>query len=215
MIQQHNNQGLNRRSLFKLASAAGLGSGVLGAVAATPATAAGSGLVHPGMLHSQADLDRMADKVKAGAQPYLAGWNKLVANPHAQSTWKANPLPVVYRGDGYPQNYSTLYNDVHAAYQNALRWHISGDKTHGDTARDILNAWSATLTKIDGIGDRFLAAGIYGYQFANAAELMRNYPGFDLERLKTMLLRVFYPMNDDFLTHHNGALANSYWAKRS
>ncbi|MEU5101993.1 alginate lyase family protein [Streptomyces sp. NPDC021354] len=135
-----------------------------------------------------------------------------MANPHSQSTRKANPQAVVYRGEGSPENSGTLYNDIHAAYQNALRWHISGRKAHGDTARDILNAWSATLTKVDGSADRFLAAGIYGYQFANAAELMRGYPGFDLARFKTMLLRVFYPLNDSFLRNHNDALATNYWA---
>ena len=28
--------------------------------------------------------------------------------------------------------------------------------------------------------DRFIAAGIYGCQWCNAAEIMRDYPGFDL-----------------------------------
>ncbi|MFJ9709452.1 alginate lyase family protein [Streptomyces sp. NPDC101234] len=105
-----------------------------------------------------------------------------------------------------------MYNDIHAAYQNALRWRISGQKAHGDAARDILNAWSATLTKVDGNADRFIAAGVYCYQFANAAELMRGYPGFGLERFKTMMLRVFYPMCDGFLRKHNDALVTNYWA---
>ncbi|MGW0578630.1 hypothetical protein ACWD25_22295 [Streptomyces sp. NPDC002920] len=179
MIQHHSNQDMNRRDLFKVTGAAGLGIGAvaLSATVATPAIAAGTGFAHPGLLHSQADLDRMAAKVKTGAQPYLAGWHKLLANPHSQDTWKPNPLAVVYRGQTqHPQNYSTLYNDIHAAYQNALRWHISGRTTHADTARDILNAWSTTLTNIDGSAGRFIAAGI-------------------LERLKTMLLNVIYPMN--------------------
>ncbi|MFK0112691.1 alginate lyase family protein [Streptomyces sp. NPDC091217] len=212
MSQHHSNQRVNRRDLFKLAGAAGIGTLALGASVATPAAAAGNGLAHPGMLHGQADLERMAAKVRAGAQPYLAGWNRLVANSHSQSGWKASPPAVVYRGEGYSENYGTLYNDIHAAYQNALRWRISGQQAHGDTARDILNAWSATLTKVDGNADRFIAAGVYGYQFANAAELMRGYPGFDLERFKTMMLRVFYPMCDSFLRKHNDALVTNYWA---
>jgi hypothetical protein len=83
---------------------------------------------------------------------------------------------------------------------------------HGDKARDILNAWSATLTTVTGNADRFLAAGIYGYQFANAAELMRGYSGFDLERFKTMMLNVFYPLNNQFLNSHNDACITNYWA---
>jgi hypothetical protein len=67
-----------------------------------------------------------------------------------------------------------MYNDIHVAYQNALRWKITGDAAHGNTARDVLNTCSSTLTALDGDSDRFLASGIYGYQFANAAELMRG-----------------------------------------
>jgi hypothetical protein len=167
--------------------------------------------VHPGLLHTQADFDRMAAKVRANAQPWKAGWDKLVANPHSQSTWKARPTATVIRG-GTGQNYPTLYNDIHAAYQNALRWKITGSTVNGNAARDILNAWSGTLKTLAGNADRFLAAGIYGYQFANAAELMRGYDGFDLDRFKTMMLNVFYPLNDQFLTKHNDACITNYWA---
>jgi len=170
-----------------------------------------SGFAHPGLLHTQADFDRMAASVKAGAQPVKAGWDRLVANRHSQSTWTARPSAMVVRG-GAGQNYPTMYNDIHAAYQNALRWKITGDAAHGNTARDILNLWSSTLTALNGNSDRFLASGIYGYQFANAAELMRGYPGFDLARFQHMMLTVFYPMNDSFLTKHNDACITNYWA---
>jgi hypothetical protein len=163
------------------------------------------------LLHTQADFDRMAARVRAGTQPWQAGWNRLVANAHSQSTWKPRATATIVRG-GTGQNYAVLYNDIHAAYQNALRWKISGDTAHGNAARDILNAWSGTLKAVNGDADRFLAAGIYGYQFANAAELMRDYPGFDLARFQQMMLTVFYPMNDAFLKHHNDACITNYWA---
>jgi len=41
-----------------------------------------------------------------------------------------------------------------------------------------MNAWSAKLKGIGGSNDLPLAAGLYGYQFANAAEIMRNYTGW-------------------------------------
>ena len=181
-------------------------------VAAPQATAAGASLVHPGLLHTRTDLDRMAKKVKAGAAPYTAGFARLTANPHAQSTWTANPQAIVYRGSGSPQNYRTLYNDVHAAYQNALRRHVTGESAYGDTAVAILNAWSAKLTSLQGSADRFLAAGLYGYQFANAAELVRDHADFDLARFQKMMLDVFYPLSEDFLANHNGAVITNYWA---
>ncbi len=147
---------------------------------------------HPG------HLQRMATRVKAGAEPYTAGFARLTANRHAQSTWTANPQATVYRGSGTPENYVTLYDDD-PAYQNALRWHITGDTAHADTARDILNAWSARLTRLDGSADRFLASGLYGYQFANAAELVRGHDGFELARFQKMMLDVFHPVSKDFL----------------
>jgi hypothetical protein len=163
------------------------------------------------MLHAYGELNRAKVRVKKGQDPWKSGWDRLVANRHAQSGWAPRPAETVVRG-GTGQNYTILYNDIHAAYQNALRWKIAGTREHGDTARDILNAWSSTLKQVTGNADRFLAAGIYGYQFANAAELMRGYPGFDLERAKRTLLDVFHPMNEDFLTRHNDAHIQNYWA---
>ncbi|MBA2944546.1 alginate lyase family protein [Streptomyces himalayensis] len=200
--------------MLKIAGAAAgaAGIGVAAVTAAVPASAAGGTFAHPGLLHTQADLDRMAAKVKAGARPYTVGFARLTANRHAQSGWQANPQATVYRGVGSPQNYATLYNDIHAAYQNALRWHVTGDTAYADTARDILNAWSAKLTSLEGSADRFLAAGLYGYQFANAAELVRDHDGFELARFQKMMLDVFHPLSDDFLTNHNGAVISNYWA---
>jgi hypothetical protein len=205
---------LNRRTLLKAAG----GVAAAGAAAAAGVTALGPAaeaapatFTHPGALHNGGDLNRAKVRVAAGNDPWLSGYNKLTANGHAQSTWQPRPQATIIRG-GTGENYGILYNDIHAAYQNALRWWITGSTAHGDTARNILNAWSSTLTAIGGNADRFLAAGIYGYQFANVAELMRGYSGFDLARFKTMMLNVFYPMNNDFLNNHNGACITNYWA---
>ncbi|MDG5808920.1 alginate lyase family protein [Streptomyces ossamyceticus] len=207
---------ISRRTMLK---ATGAAAGAVGlATAATPSVAAGGTFAHPGLLHTGVDLARMAAKVKAGASPYTAGYAKLTANPHARSDWRPNPQTIVYRGtelrprSTWPQNYGALYNDIHAAYQNALRYHVSGDTAHADTAVAILNAWSSKLTKVDGSADRFLAAGIYGYQAANAAELVRDHSDFELERFQKMLVDVFYSVAEDFLVNHNnGTAAPHYW----
>lgn len=147
-----------------------------------------------------------------GGRPALGGWfARLAANPHAQSGWRPRPSTVVHRGAGTPQNYAALYKDIHAAYQNALRWHITGERAHADTAVAVLNAWSGTLTQVAGSADRFLAAGLYGYQYANAAELVRDHEDFEAERFRRMLLDVFHPLSESFLAHHNNAVVSNYW----
>ncbi|MEV4032934.1 alginate lyase family protein [Streptomyces umbrinus] len=205
---------LSRRGLLRTASGltAALAVGASAtALTGSTAAAAPATFTHPGMLHAYGELNRAKVRVAAGNEPWLSGWNRLTANSHSAGTWTPRPQATIIRG-GTGENYGILYNDIHAAYQNALRWRIAGTTAHGDKARDILNAWSATLTTVTGNADRFLAAGIYGYQFANVAELMRGYSGFDLERFKTMMLNVFYPLNNQFLNNHNDACITNYWA---
>ncbi|MFI2432852.1 alginate lyase family protein [Streptomyces sp. NPDC018693] len=202
---------LSRRGLLR--SAGGLTAAVaLGAAsAATPAGAAPATFTHPGMLHNWGDINRARVRVAAGDDPWLSGWNRLTANSHSQSTWTHRATDTIIRG-GDGQNYPQLYNDIAAAYQNALRWHIAGTEPNARCAATILNAWSRTLRTVTGNADRFLAAGIYGWQFANACELMRDYSGFDLAAAQEMMVRVFYPLNNQFLTGHNDACITNYWA---
>jgi len=172
---------------------------------------------HPGMLHTQADFARMKSKVNAGTAPWITSWNLLTANSHASASYTATPHAVVYRGsDGaHAENYGDLYNDVAAAYALALRWKITDDTTYADAAAKILNAWSSTLTLISGSTDADLAAGIYGYEIANAAEILRDYVGWtaaNQTQFKTMLHDVFFSINHDFLVRHNGAATDHYWA---
>lgn len=79
--------------------------------------------VHPGLLHTQKDFERMQSKVSQGTQPYIDGWQKLRENKHASLDWHPNPQAVIYRGkDGiHTENYGTLFNDAAAAYALALR----------------------------------------------------------------------------------------------
>ncbi|MDQ0572499.1 hypothetical protein QFZ42_004333 [Variovorax paradoxus] len=190
-------------------------SGTEDVPAPAPAPAQTRKFVHPGLLHTEADFERMRLKVAANAQPWLAGWNALTSNGRAQLGAKPRPLATVIRGDVPGQNFAQFYIDVARAYQLALRWKVSQDTRYADLAVEFLNEWSSTLTAIEGNADRFLAAGIYGQQFANAAEIMRTYPGWaasDFARFQNMMLTVFYPLNHSFLVNHNGSEITNYWA---
>jgi len=170
--------------------------------------------VHPGLLHTEADFERMRAKVAAGAQPWLDGWNKLLVTGRSHLGNWPRALETVVRG-GSDSNSAQLYIDVARTYQLALRWKVTGDTAYADRAVEFLNAWGRILKYVTGNADRFLAAGIYGYQFANAAEIMRTYPGWaaaDLTRFQDMMLNVFYPLNHQFLVQHNDADITNYWA---
>ncbi|WP_176992904.1 LamG-like jellyroll fold domain-containing protein [Collimonas sp. OK242] len=182
----------------------------------TPAPVSNA-FIHPGLLHTQADFDRMSQKVNAKAAPWISGWNVLITNGHASLSYRPRPQAVIYRGNDHvhAQNYPILYNDIAAAYACALRWKISGDTAYADKAVTILNAWSSTLTGIGGDTNGDLVAGLQGYQFANAAEIMRSYSAWsaaDLASFQNMMRTVFYPINHDFLIRHNNTEVTHYWA---
>ena len=195
------------------AAAAG---GALAHVASGAADLTTSGqFVHPGLLHTQSDFARMAQKVSAQASPWIDGWNVLIANSHASLSWTPRPQVEVDRGGTGTQNYPVLYNDIAAAYACALRWKVTGDARYADKAVQIMNAWSSTLQRLGGDSNVDLAAGIYGYEFANAGEIMRNYTGWagaDFAAFQTMMRNIFYPINHDFLNRHNGTEITHYWA---
>ncbi len=170
--------------------------------------------VHPGLLHTEADFARMRAKVAAGEQPWVDGWHALLNTGRSHLNNWPRPLEWVIRG-GTGQNFAQLYIDIARAYQLAVRWKVSGDTAYADKAVSFLNAWAYTLKGIGGNADRFLAAGIYGYEFANAAEIMRTYPGYaaaDFAQFQAMMLNVFYPLNHQFLVQHNDADITNYWA---
>ncbi len=174
--------------------------------------------VHPGALHTKEDLNRIAEAIRNGEQPYLDGFKKLTESQFAQPSVTSRATETIVRG-GNGQNFAQLYEDIAKAYQNALRWHLEGNEDCGKTACNILNSWSGTLKTVTGNADRYLASGIYGYQLANAAELMRDYPGFDVEAMQEMLLNVFYKplcerflISNEFGRDHNDAYITNYWA---
>ncbi|WP_179488904.1 alginate lyase family protein [Granulicella arctica] len=181
------------------------------------ALAADGSFVHPGLLNTQKDYNRMRLMVARKASPWIDAWNLLRTNRHDSAAWSPNPQSIVVRGSNgtNKQNYASLYNDIAAAYADGLDWQISGDKSAADRAVAILNAWSSTLTQITGTSDKYLASGIYGYELACAAEVIRKYPGWkpeDLKRFQKMMLQIFLPMNTAFLKDHNSAKIDHYWA---
>lgn len=175
-----------------------------------PQAASASRFKHPGLMHTQEGFEKMKENVDNNVSPNKETWDALWWDTYSNPGWQPRPLEGVTRGGR--DNINQLRIDVRRAYQNALVWKISGDEAHGEAACRIINAWSANMKWLGGNADRFLAAGLQGYELANIGEMMRDHPNFDTEGLQNLLLNVFYPMNDDFMIRHNDAYIGNYWA---
>ncbi len=170
--------------------------------------------VQSDLMLSEADFDRMRAKINAGEDPWLTSWNWLIGDGYSQLGSNPRPLETVIRG-GDGQNFNQLVIDIQRTYQLALRWKISGDTAYAEEAVRYLNAWSSTNTELTGNSDRFLASGLYAFDWAQAASIMKSYSGWDaaeVTQFENYLVNVFYPLQHDFLVNHNGARITNYWA---
>ena len=170
------------------------------------------GFIHPGGLHTQADFDRVKAQLANGNEKVGQAYAKLKAAAYAQPTVQTYPVETIVRGGGNGENYINAARGATMAYQNALRWKIEDNAQCAKAAVRILMAWAKTTKVIGGDSNYALAAGLYGYQFAQAAELMRDYEGWsreDFETFKEWMLTVWYPSSLGFLRGRNGTWENS------
>ena len=178
----------------------------------TCAQAQERGFVHPGGLHTQADFDRVKAQLAAGNTKVKQAYQKLTSAAYSQASVTTNPVEVIVRGGGSGENYINACRGATMAYQNALRWKIAGTEANAKAAVRILMAWANTTKDVSGDSNYALAIGLYGYQFAQAAELMRDYEGWsreDFETFKQWMLTVWYPKAISFLRGRNGTWENS------
>ncbi len=158
----------------------------------------------------------MADKVAVGESPWIDSWQILKQN--TDSSLKAAPgaVEIVYvdAREGR-DNYIRVAFDAAHAYQLALRYRISNEAAYADKAVEILNAWAARNTNWMGNSNVSLRKGLYGSQFACAAELLRDYEGWRREEFKAFqdyMREQFYGGNHYFLEHRHGTVDPHYWA---
>ena len=174
------------------------------------------GFIHPGGLHTKEDFDRIRKQLADGNRTVKEGYDKLLDSWFAQSSTTIDPTEYIIRGGGVGENYITAARAASTAYQNGLRWQIEGNEACAKNAVDILMKWARTTIDIGGDSNYALAAGIYGYQFANAAELVRDYEGWskeDFEEFKSWMLNLWYVRALGFLRGRNGTWENGghYW----
>ncbi|MDA8975345.1 alginate lyase family protein [Akkermansiaceae bacterium] len=165
--------------------------------------------VHPGLLHSHAELDFIREKVIAGEEPWKSAFQKLRAEEEASLDYVPKPMANVVRGARNRPNIGStdLSNDSTAAYTHAVQWCLTEKKAHADKAIEILNAWSSTLETVSG-HDAKLLVGMDGVKLCNTAELIRHtdakWLDEDQKRFEGMLRNVLYPVIKNFYPTANG-----------
>lgn len=166
------------------------------------------GFVHPGGIFSASDIERTKKLLAEGSFPIKRAWEILCGNEYSQAGVQTWPTETINRSSS--GNYMNAARGASMAFQNALRWKISGDRAHADAAVRILMAWANTTKWISG-GDMSLGSGIYGYEFAQAGELMRDYAGWnreDFKKFQQWMVSVFYNYAIDFLRRRHDTWSN-------
>ncbi|HWD83735.1 MAG TPA: alginate lyase family protein, partial [Kribbella sp.] len=207
---------MSRRTLLAGSGGAVLAAQLGSAAAATSGSAAAStsgsaDLRHPGLLHDADDLRRMREGVANQVSPVYDGFLAMAANGRSSYDYVVRNVGQITSWGRGPANYmSEAVSDSGAAYQNALMWSATGDVRYADKARDILDAWSASLTAITG-ADGQLGVGLQVFKFVNAAEILR-YSGYGgwapdaIRRCEESFRKVWYPA-----VSGNALFANGNW----
>lgn len=86
--------------------------------------------VHPGMLHTQDDLDFIKQKIESGEEPWKTAWEKLKDSDSSSLDFEPEPFTHVIRGPyGKPSiGDRELTNSAQAAHNHALLWALTGEK---------------------------------------------------------------------------------------
>lgn len=181
---------------------------------------------HPCAMYNQADFDRVKNMLDAGSAPEAVKTefeNLKNSSYTTYATYTPNPTTQIVRGDvtgtsASSENYVYAMRDAAAAYQMALLWKLTGTEGYASSAVNILNQWADVCKEVtSNDANHMLAAGVQGYTFANAAEILQGYSGWnaqDLSDFKTWIVDVFASKNKDFLDNHQGTnnCSEHYWS---
>ncbi|NND07635.1 MAG: hypothetical protein HKN87_14765 [Saprospiraceae bacterium] len=168
-----------------------------------------SNFIHPGLLHSQAELDFIKQRVLAKEEPWFSGWKMLLEADISDMDWQSKASTNVLRGAYNKPDIgaSDLELDAAAVYSQAIQWVVTGDARHAQKSIDMLNNWSSTLKSI-GEHDAKPLVGMTGVSMINGAEIIRHTSDLwreeDIAQFEKMLLDVHYEVIKDFFDWANG-----------
>ena len=172
-----------------------------------PLTSIAQQFIHPGINQTSKDLAFMKKMVLEGKQPYKDAFIKLKAAVDTNFVFK--PFTHVLRGPYGKPNIGgdDLSKSANMAYNYALVWYITDNKTYAQKSIDIINAWAPVVWDFD-YNDAKLLAAWTGHLFCNAAEILRytnaGWQQKDINAFSNMLMTVYYPLMRFYFPQANG-----------
>jgi len=211
---------MRTKSLLLAAACAALVAGVLSSPAVAASTAgspqsavpaavnAPATFTHPGVGVSQAQLDFVRAKVRAGAQPWTNAFNQAKESAYASLSRTPKPRAVVECGPYSDPNLGCTdeREDAIAAYTDALLWYLTRDDRYTQKSIELMDAWSATIRDHTN-SNAPLQTAWSASSWPKAAEIIKhvygNWPNSG--RFATMLRNVYLP---EII---NGSNSNGNW----
>lgn len=165
--------------------------------------------VHPGIMMSKSQLNKMRSHVEAGSQPWADAYAVLEADDYASPTHEASPVATVVCGSYSNPDVGCTdeRDDATAAYTNALAWYATGDQDRADKAIELMNAWSSTI-QWHNDSNAPLQSGWAASVWTRAAEIIRHtgagWDADDVAQFEDMLNEAYLPLIIDGSPRANG-----------
>ena len=184
------NVSLRLHSCFDAVRRVGLRMAVVVLSVGLMSSSANAQLVHPGGWHTQEDLTIIREKIAAGEEPWITGWNA-ARNEGPDANFTSNPPTLV-------TNNGAMHTAGFAAWVLTMKWVASGDRSFSDAAIGIIDNWvdtvegfdvfAPTLTVSTGAGAMAQAAEILAHGFNGEA----GWPAQDVAAAQVWFRDVIY-----------------------
>ena len=170
-------------------------------------------LEHPGILHTQKDIDHIRQMVKEKQEPAYSVFQALEKEPLAQSSYTIKgPYEVIARDGNYGYTKRNAEQDFDAVYLNSVMWMITQDENYAKKSLELMLAYAEVLKDIDG-NDTALMAGLEGIKIVYALEMLSHtydkISETDIQKVNDMLRNVFLPVWEEF--YNTDPYTNGNW----
>lgn len=177
---------------------------------------------HPAMLHTASDIARV--KSVLTQEPFASAYSALESASGGSAAGAVEWLKRMDKNNWESTysdytNFTRAANDAKLAYYLALRYQLKGSTAAANAAVAILNDWATNckgFLRLDGYANNIPDPNEYlmtiqAYQFANAAELLRNYSGWqnsDFQKFQNWIRQTFADVAYLFLSGRDNL---HYW----